>query len=96
MHDREVSYFHQILYTSEFYSETQTQDMLVDAIDFYGTAKDITEMTEEQREKYQDELEDDKEEDEAIDYGDEIVDAEGLFDLNTKSVHTEYINNMFG
>jgi hypothetical protein len=96
MHDREVSYFHQILYTSEFYLETQTQDMLMDAIDFYGTTKDITEMTEEQREKYQDELENDKEEDEAIDYGDEIVDTEGLFDLNTKPVHTKFIDNMFG
>jgi len=96
MSDREVSYFHQILYTSEFYLETQTQEMLVDAIDFYGTTKDLSEMTEEQREKYQDELDDDKEEEEAIDYGDSMVDTEGLFDLDTKPIHNEYIDNMFG
>ena len=96
MSDREVNYFHQILYTSEFYLETQTQEMLVDAIDFYGTTKDLSEMTEEQREKYQEEIDDDKEEDEAIDYGDTQVDAEGLFDLNTKPIHNKYIDNMFG
>lgn len=96
MFDREVSYFNQILYTSEFYLETQTQEMLIDAIDFYGTVKDVSEMTLEEREKYQDDLENDKEEDEAIDYGDEEIDAEGLFDLNTKPIHTQYVDNMFG
>ena len=95
MADRDVNYFNQILYTSEFYLETQTQEMSVDAIDFYGTTKDITEMTEEQREKYQDDLDDDKEEDQAIDYGDEQVDAEGLFELNNKLERNEYTKNMF-
>ena len=95
MFDREVSIFNQILYTSEFYLETQTQDMLLDAIDFYGTVKDVSEMNEEERDKYKEELEDDIEEEQAIDYGDTEVDAEGLFDLNTKPVHTTYIRNMF-
>jgi hypothetical protein len=94
MADRDVNYFNQILYTSDFYLETQTQEMLVDAIDFYGTVKDVSEMTEEQREKYKDELDDDKEEDEAIDYGDEVVDAEGLFDLNNKLERNEYTKNL--
>ena len=95
MFNREVSYFNQILYTSDFYLETQSQDMMVDAIDFYGTAKDTESMTEEQRDKHQEDLEDDVEEDQAIDWGDEEVDAEGLFELNTKSTHNEFIRNMF-
>lgn len=94
MADRDVSYFNQILYTSEFYLETQTQEMSVDAIDYYGNVKDIDEMTEEQREKYKDEIDDDKEEDDAIDYGDEEVDAEGLFELNNKLERNEYTKNM--
>ena len=93
--NKTINYFNQVLYTSEFYLETQTQEMSVDAIDFYGTTKDITEMTEEQREKYQDDLDDDKEEDQAIDYGDEQVDAEGLFELNNKLERNEYTKNMF-
>jgi hypothetical protein len=94
MSDRDVSYFNQILYTSDFYLETQTQDMLVDSIDFYGTVKDLSEMTEEERTKYKDEIDDDKEEDEAIDYGDEEIDAEGIFELNTKLERNEYTKNM--
>lgn len=96
MHDQEVNFFNQILYSSDFYLETQVQDELVDAIDFYGTAKDEKDMNEEQREKYKEELEDVIEEDQAIDWGDTEFDAEGMFDLNTKPVHTEFINNMFG
>ena len=52
-------------------------------------------MTEEEREKHQESLEDDVEEDQAIDWGDEEVDAEGLFELNTKPTNTEFIRNMF-
>jgi hypothetical protein len=96
MFDRDVSFFNQILYSSDFYLETQNQDAMMDTIDFYGIAKDVDTMTEEQKEKHQEEMEDDIEEDQAIDWGDEKVDAEGLFDLNTKPVHTEYIRNMFG
>lgn len=95
MYDRDVSFFNQILYSSDYYLETQNQDTMMDAIDFYGTSKDVDSMTEEQREKHQEEVEDDIEEDQAIDWGDEEVDAEGLFDLNTKSTHNEYIRNMF-
>jgi hypothetical protein len=32
----EIKYFYQILYTSEFYLETQTTDFFVDALDFYN------------------------------------------------------------
>lgn len=95
MFNREVSYFNQILYTSDYYLETQIQDMMVDAIDFYGTSKNTDDLTEEQKEKLQDELDDDIEEDQAIDWGDEEVDAEGLFELNTKPVNTKFIRNMF-
>ena len=96
MFDRDVSYFNQMLYTTEFYLETQTQDMSVDAIDFYGTNADLNDMNEEEREKHQEEVLDNIEEEQAIDYGDEIVDAEGLLDINTKNVHTKYVDNMFG
>jgi len=41
------------------------------------------------------EIEDNKEEEQAIDWGDEIMDTEGLFDLNTKSTGNEYVKNMF-
>jgi hypothetical protein len=96
MHNREANFFNQILYSSDFYLETQNQDMMVDAIDFYGITKDENEMTEEERHKHKEELEDDIEEDQAIDWGDTEFDAEGMFDLNTKPVHTEFISNMFG
>jgi hypothetical protein len=95
MFDRDVNFFNQILYSSEYYLETQTQDMMIDAIDFYETSKDVENMTEEEREKHQDKIEDDIEEDQAIDWGDEEYDAEGLFDINTKPTHNEFIRNMF-
>ena len=95
MYDRDVSFFNQILYSSDYYLETNNQDTMIDAIDFYGTSKDVDEMTEEQKEKHQEEVEDNIEEDQAIDWGDEIADAEGMFELNTKSTHNEYIRNMF-
>ena len=95
MFNREVSYFNQILYTSEYYLETQIQDMMVDAIDFYGITKDTETMTDEQKEKHQEDLDNDIEEDQAIDWGDEEVDAEGLFELNTRPTHTQFIKNMF-
>jgi hypothetical protein len=95
MYDRDVSFFNQILYSSDYYLETQNQDMMMDAIDFYGTTKDVDNMSEEQREKHREAVEDDIEEDQAIDWGDEEIDAEGLFDLNTKPTHNEYVRNMF-
>jgi hypothetical protein len=95
MADRDVNYFNQILYTTDFYLETQTQDFMIDAIDYYGTSKDIGEMTEEERTKFQDETYDDKEEKQAIDYGDSEFDMEGIFVLNSRAEQTDFTQNKF-
>lgn len=81
--NKSLNQFNQILYTSEFYLETQSGDLMVDAIDYYSnqhTLTQVNEMDDEQRTKVIDEMEDDVEEAEAMDIGDEILDEEGRFD----------------
>lgn len=73
--------FYQILYTSEFYLETQTADMFVDVLDYYSTQndRDVEEMNDEERELYNEEKQDNEEEHEALDLGDEIIDEESSY-----------------
>ncbi len=92
--DKRLGHFNQILYTSEFYLETQNADLMVDAIDYYSnqhTLKEVNNMDDENREKVIDELENDVEELEALDIGDEILDEEGRFDLYS---NYEFIDNI--
>jgi hypothetical protein len=82
----QLNYFYQILYTSEFYLETQTNEFMMDAIDYYSNQeeiKNIDNLDDEQRERLQDDIENDNEEFQAIDAEDEIIDAEGMYDLYT-------------
>jgi hypothetical protein len=81
--NKATNQFNQILYTSEFYLETQNADLLVDAIDYYANQHSITqvnEMDNEERTKVIDAMGDDVEEEESMDIGDEILDEEGRFD----------------
>ena len=85
--NQELNYFYQILYTSEFYLETQNSDYMIDAIDYYSNQEDIKNLDnldEEQRENIINQIDDDNEEINAIDMDDEIADIEGMFDLYTK------------
>ena len=82
----ELSYFYQILYTSEFYLETQNSDYMIDALDYYSNQeeiKNIDGLDDEQRDKLENEIEDDNEEFDAIDMEDETNDPEGIYDLYT-------------
>ena len=82
----ELNYFYQILYSSEFYLETQTNEFMMDAIDYYSNQdeiKNIEFIDNEQRERLEDEIENDNEEFQAIDAEDDIADAEGMYDLYT-------------
>jgi hypothetical protein len=82
----QLNYFYQILYTSEFYLETQTNEFMMDALDYYSNQeeiKNIDNLDDEQREQLEDQIENDNEEYQAIDAEDEIVDAEGMYDLYT-------------
>ena len=86
--NKELNNFYQILYTSEFYLETQNTDFMIDAIDYYSNQeeiKDISNLSEEQKEKLEDEIEDDNEEYDALDVGDadedDKFDAEGMYDI---------------
>jgi len=80
--DKDVDHFNQILYSSEFYLETQNKTLFVDAVDYYGNQHNLQDVdNEEEREKIMDEIEDDIEELNAQDLGDEIIDEEGMFDL---------------
>jgi hypothetical protein len=82
MFDKDVDHFNQILYSSEFYLETQNKTLFVDAVDYYGDQHNLKEVdNDEEKEKMMDEIEDDIEEFNAQDLGDEIVDEEGMFDL---------------
>lgn len=81
--NKQLNQFYQILYTSEFYLETQNADLMVDAIDYYANQHSLTQvnqMDDEQRTKVIDDMEDDVEEADAMDIGDEILDEEGRFD----------------
>lgn len=82
----QLNYFYQILYTSEFYLETQTNEFMLDALEYYSNQeeiKNINNLDDEQREKLEDDIENDNEEYQAIDAEDEIIDAEGMYDLYT-------------
>lgn len=82
----ELSYFYQILYTSEFYLETQTSDYMIDAIDYYSNQEEIKNidlLDEEQKNKLENEIEDDNEEFDARDVEEETDDPEGMYDLYT-------------
>jgi len=84
--NQELNYFHQILYTSEFYLETQTSEYMMDAIDYYSNQEEIKNidiLDDEQREHLENEIENDNEEFEGMDMADEVPDAEGMFDLYT-------------
>ena len=80
--DKDVDHFNQILYSSEFYLETQINNLFVDAVDYYGDQHNLKDVVnDEEKDKIIDDIEDDIEEMNAQDLGDEIVDEEGLFDL---------------
>lgn len=85
--NQELSYFHQILYTSEFYLETQNTDFMMDAIDYYSNQEDIkniNNLTDEQREELEDQIENDNEEMEGMDMVNGDDDIEGIYDLYTE------------
>jgi hypothetical protein len=85
--NQELNYFYQILYTSEFYLETQNSDYIIDAIDYYSNQeeiKNIDNLDDEQKDNLENEIEDDNEELNGMDMGDDEIDAEGLFDLYSK------------
>lgn len=73
--------FYQILYTSEFYLETQTADLFVDVLDYYSTQneREVEEMNDEEKELYNEEKQDNEEEQQALDLGDEIIDEESSY-----------------
>ena len=73
--NQELNYFYQILYTSEFYLETQNSEFMIDNLD------------DDQKEQLENNIENDNEEFEGIDMGDEIPDSEGIFDHY--SIHNE-------
>jgi hypothetical protein len=82
--NKDINIFNQILYTSEFYLETQNINLMIDAIDYYDnqhSLEQIESMDEDKRNKVLDDIYDDIEEMEALDIGDEIIDEEGMFDL---------------
>lgn len=82
--NQELSYFHQILYTSEFYLETQNNDFMMDAIDYYSNQeeiKNIDNLDEEQREKLENKIDNDNEEMEGMDMVDGDYDIEGVWDM---------------
>lgn len=86
--NQELSYFHQILYTSEFYLETQNNDFMMDALDYYSNQEDIKNLDnldEEQRERLQDEIENDNAEMEGMDMVNGDDDIEGLFDIYSEN-----------
>jgi hypothetical protein len=88
-----LNYFYQVLYTSEFYLETQTNEFMYDALDYHSdqeSSKNIDNLDEEDQDKVLDQIEDNNEEfegvdiDNMIDEGDgdyEIDDIEGVYNL---------------
>ena len=84
---QELNYFYQILYTSEFYLETQTSNFMIDALDYYSnqdSIKNIDNLDDDDKENIENEIDDDNEEFQGMDMGDEVPDAEGMYDLYTK------------
>jgi len=92
--DKDVDHFNQILYTSEFYLETQSKSLFVDAVDYYGEQHNLDEVeNDEEKEKIMEEIEDDIEELNAQDIGDDIVDEEGIYNLYSNYDWKENIIN---
>ena len=58
----EVKYFYQILYTSEFYLETQTSDFFVDPLDFYSDDAEADDKLLQNQSKIEDEADDPEDE----------------------------------
>jgi hypothetical protein len=89
----ELSYFHQIEYTTEFYLETQTSEFMFDALEYYSNKDDMNNydnLNDEDKEKIENDLYDAEEEINAMDIGDEnIMDPEGVFDFAYESAFTE-------
>ena len=82
--NQQLSYFYQILYTSEFYLETQNTDYMIDAIDYYSNQeeiKNIDNLDDEQRERLENQIADDNEEIEGMDMVNGDDDIEGIFDM---------------
>jgi hypothetical protein len=82
--NQQLSYFYQILYTSEFYLETQNTDYMIDALDYYSNQeeiKNIDNLDEEQRDRLKNQIDDDNEEMEGMDMVNGDDDIEGIFDM---------------
>lgn len=58
--DTEVNYFYQILYTSEFYLETQNTDFFVDALDYFDDKEEDFDTIEDKNNKQQQQQHDDE------------------------------------
>jgi hypothetical protein len=85
--NQQLSYFYQILYTSEFYLETQNSDFMMDAIDYYSNQeeiKNIDNLDDELREELENQIENDNEEMEGMDMVNGDDDIEGIWDLYTQ------------
>ena len=92
-----LNYFYQILYTSEFYLETQTKDLTVDALDYYAnenTLEQVENMSPEDQERVINQMEDEYEEVAALDI-DEILDEEGRFDLYSNYKYIDFIKEAY-
>lgn len=88
----ELSYFHQIEYTTEFYLETQNSEFMFDALEYYSNQDDIKNyenLDADDKEKLDNDLYDAEEEINAMDFGDEeVMDPEGIFDFAYESALT--------
>ncbi len=95
--NKELSNFHQILYTSPFYLETQNADLMMDAIDFYAEQRekeDFDKLSPEEQERIREQKYDDEEEAQGMDIGDDILDDEGRFDFYSNYQFIDNIKNM--
>ena len=91
-YDKDVNYFNQILYTSDFYLETQNNELMIDAIDYYGNLHNLEEMNEDDREKLLNEKDDNDEENIALDVDIEL-DYEGSYNLYTNYDYEDNLTN---
>jgi len=85
--NQQLSYFYQILYTSEFYLETQNNDFMMDALDYYSNQeeiKNIDNLDDELREELENQIENDNEEMEGMDMVNGDDDIEGIWDFYTQ------------
>jgi hypothetical protein len=80
--DKNINYFNQVLYSSDFYLEIQNIDSLVDVIDYYSdqySEQELNSLKEDDKEKIINEIDNDIEEAEALDIDDENLDEEGIY-----------------